>query len=241
MDLTKMIKINSNNEYELLKDPKYDTSFYIKLNKLDPSLLKSLMRARIILGGSVIDNDQTLHFKAFTVESYEQYQTTLQKKNGTKRFPYDITLRMAYFLAKQLKYLITLEEKCFYEFNPENIIVLDESRFAYISSTHLLELDETNMQIMRPFTIKNTKLNIDFVSPEFAKIRELPSQIHFKTIFYSLARLLMFSLTNENEFETIPANEEIERLLKPIRETKLYWLIKRCLDEDPEKRMLLLV
>lgn len=243
MEPTKMTKIISNNEYELLKDPKFDTSFYIKLNKPNVSLLNSLMRTRIILGSSIIDNNKTLHFKAYTVESYEQYQGALQKKNGTKRFPYEIALRLAYYLAKQLKYLLIEEDKCFYEFNPENILVLDESKFVYLSDSHLLELDENSMkiQIARPFTIRNININIDFVSPEFAKIRELPSQIHFKTIFYSLGRLLMFSLTNENEIERIHTDEEIEILLKPVKETKLYWLIKRCLDDDPEKRMLLLV
>jgi len=240
MNFSKMTNLLSNDEFEILKDTKNDTSFYIRLRKPNSSLLTSLTRTHIILGATIIDNYQTLHLKASTFESYTDYKETLYKNNGSKRFPYITALKMSYYLAKQLNYLITEEEKCFYEFNPKYIMVIDETKFIYLSNSHLLELDENNIQIMRPFVLKNTEENVDFVSHEFLKIKELPYKLHYKTIFYSLGYLLIYSLTNE-VINNITNDEEIEELLKPIKETKLYWLIKRCLEREPEKRILLLV
>jgi hypothetical protein len=63
-----------------------------------------------------------------------------------------------------------------------------------------------------------------------------------------LAYLLIFALTNDYEilndiltFNPVITNEVIENVLKPIKDTKLYWLIKRCLERDPEKRILMLI
>lgn len=240
MNFSKMTNLLTNDEFEISKDPKNDTSFYIRLRKPNSSLLTSLTRTYIILGATIIDNYQTLHFKASSFESYEEHKNTLYKLNGSKSFPYTISLKMTYYMAKQLNYLITEEEKCFYEFNPKYIMVIDGSKFIYLSNSHLLELEENHIQIMRPFVLNNTEGNIDFVSPEFLEIKELPYKLHYKTIFYSLGYLLIYSLTNELITNTTNI-EEIEKLLKPIKETKLYWLIKRCLEREAEKRILLLV
>jgi hypothetical protein len=248
MDVSKMEKITSNDEFEIFRDIKIETSFYLKLIKRNEPLLNSLIRTHIILGASIIDNYQTLHFRISKLLSFQEYQESLYIKNGTKKFPYEIACYMSYFLVKQLNYLISYEEKCFYELNPQYIIVLDDTKFIYLSSSHLSDMIQRNIIITRPFTLKNNKFNIDFISPEFAKIKQLPSEVHFKTIFYSLAYILIFSLTNDYEilndmltFDPVITNEIIENALKPIKDTKLYWLIKRCLERDPEKRILMLI
>ena len=41
-----------------------------------------------------------------------------------------------------------------------------------------------------------------------------------------------------NEFKT---SKEIDNILQPINNTKIYWFLKRCLDDDINNRKLLLV
>jgi hypothetical protein len=200
------------------------------------------MRTHILLGSSISDNYDSLSFKASSIKTYPEYMLYLRETNGSTNIPYIMAVRMAYFLAKQTDYLIKKEDKSFCQFNLQNIIVIDESKFAYLGYEHLFDLDDEYLVISRPFTIKNIDFNIDFISSEYANIREIPYNIHFKTIFYSLGRLLLYALSNENSAASLVVdNQEIENWLKPIHETKLYWLIKRCLEDDPKNRCLVLV
>jgi hypothetical protein len=55
--------------------------------------------------------------------------------------------------------------------------------------------------------------------------------------------LTVFLLLNEyllvgNELKTI---KEIDKILQPLYNTKIYWFLKRCLDDDINNRKLLLV
>jgi hypothetical protein len=73
-----------------------------------------------------------------------------------------------------------------------------------------------------------------FLSPELQQLLDsnsaVPMQLHFKTIFYSAARLFIYFLLN---VEYIP---EDHAYLNPIKYTKLYWFLLRCLNEVPEQR-----
>lgn len=233
-----------NTNFSIFRDTNYSTLFQIKIpsRNLATPLFHSLMRTNIILGASISDNYDLLSFKASSIKTYHEYMLYLRETNGSTKIPYIMAIRMVYFLAKQVDYLIKKEDKSFCEFNLQNIIVIDESKFVYLGGEHLFDLDEEYLVISRPFTIRNIGFDIDFVSSEYANIREIPYNIHFKTIFYSLGRLLLYVLSNENSAASLVVdNQDIENWLKPIYETKLYWLIKRCLEDDPKKRCLVLV
>lgn len=86
-------------------------------------------------------------------------------------------------------------------------------------------------------------LNIDhslprkeaFMSPELhhhLKTASMPLQVHFKTIFYSAAQLFIYFLLNVDQ---IPEDDD-HAYLNPIKSTKLYWFILRCLNPVPEDR-----
>ena len=89
-------------------------------------------------------------------------------------------------------------------------------------------------------------LNIDhslprkeaFMSPELhhhlnaAATMPLPVQVHFKTIFYSAAQLFIYFLLNVDH---IPEDDD-DAYLNPIKFTKLYWFLLRCLHRVPEER-----
>ena len=82
-----------------------------------------------------------------------------------------------------------------------------------------------------------------FSSPEIFKLTILPSEINYKCGYYSLGVLVVFCLLNiyllvGNELKS---PEEIEIIIKPFINTKIYWFIKRCLEPDINKRILLLI
>ena len=86
-----------------------------------------------------------------------------------------------------------------------------------------------------------------FFSPEMIKIKELPAYVHFKISYFSLACLIMKLLLGDDEFymEYLKDNHS-SKILEylnnhPIRETKIYWLLSRCLVEQPNNRSILLI
>ena len=76
-------------------------------------------------------------------------------------------------------------------------------------------------------------------------MKELPSYIHYKTAYFSLGCLIVYALLGDDEFYTeYLKNKEVDKIVEylkdhTIKDTKLYWLLSRCLVEDPEKRSIL--
>jgi hypothetical protein len=80
------------------------------------------------------------------------------------------------------------------------------------------------------------------------KIKELPSHVHYKTSYFSLGCLLLYALTEGKEdFYTEYLKEikceKIHEYLNNLhfKNTKLYWLLSRCLVEEPKKRSILFI
>lgn len=77
-------------------------------------------------------------------------------------------------------------------------------------------------------------------------IKEIPSFVHYKTSYFSLACVIIYLLLGcDDEFykEYIKNSQSkiiIEYLQHhPIKESKLYWLLIRCLVEEPKNRSIL--
>lgn len=110
-----------------------------------------------------------------------------------------------------------------------------DPQFVFLNDHLIFELDP------------NGTLNIDhtlprkerFVSPELhhrlnAAAATMPLQVHFKTIFHSAAQLFIYFLLNVN-VDHIPDDDDTA-YLNPIKCTKLYWFLLRCLNPVPEDR-----
>ena len=204
--------------------------FSLHLKNPNKSILLSLTKTGILLGGTITDNYQTITFRANTVKNFI---TFFQKEEKEQRNHYDFSLNIFYFIAKQLEYLITKEKKCFYAFKPENILIIDNNKVIYVSED-LFEIEENYLTIWKPFLQKKY-----YLSPELSRIFSIPSKIHYKTIYYSLALLIInyyFQDTSETINTRIPT-----RNINKIKGTKLYYALNRCLEENPEKRTLLYI
>ena len=76
-----------------------------------------------------------------------------------------------------------------------------------------------------------------FSNPELLNLTTLPSEISYKCCYYSLGSLVIYCLLNAY----IKSFEQIEKVIEPLYNTKIYWFVKRCLDSDINKRELLLI
>jgi hypothetical protein len=175
------------------------------------------------------------------VQSFEEYQKDVEKETGEKKMNYESTLKMTHNLATQLNYLITNNSKTFLGYSPENLIVIDKNKYIYLSNEYLLDIDDEQVIITFPFS-----QNDFLLSPELLNIKEIPSFINYKVTYFSFGYLILYALLGDdnlinNTDKTI--QEKIKLLMETtsIKNTKLYWLLKRCLVEEPKNRSIIFI
>ena len=176
-------------------------------------------------------NTNNIIFSAEYAIPFKTY--LLEQKN--KRLSYSQCIKLIDDLSKQILYL-KKKGYGFYGFDIEDILTIDNT-FILCSSKYLLPLENDNIiftyPIFKPY----------FSNPEIFKLTVLPTKINYKCIYYSLGSLIVFVLLNTyllvaNELKT---SEEIDSIIQPLYNTKIYWFIKRSLEQDINKRRLLLI
>lgn len=177
------------------------------------------------------DETNSIFFSAENVIPLKTY--IINKKD--KKLSYATCIKLIDDLSKQLFCLNNLGYGI-YGFDINDILIIDNT-FIFCSTQYLLELE--NNHIIFTSIIKKPY----FSNPELFKLTSLPSKINNNCCYYSLGLLVVFLLMNKyllvgNEFKT---SKEIDNILQPIYNTKIYWFLKRCLDDDINNRKLLLV
>ena len=206
-------------------------------------LIRSISSTKIILGATTSENYDIISFNATSVESFKQYL------NGLKEMRYNSTLKMVSDLSLQLNYLLKTYKQTFLGYNPDNLIVVDGNKYIYISNEYLLNINDPDEEregvevtITCPFSQEDF-----FMSPELYNVKELPANIHYKTIYFSLGSIIIYGLTGNMDFlkdeDDKPIYQKLNDTLEclPIRGSKLYWLLKRCLDEEPKRRSIIFI
>jgi hypothetical protein len=228
------------NDFKILQNERNPSIFFIIFFKNSKALINSITKTKILLGTTIYDNFTSFSFKATSVKTFKQYQEYLKTKNGSINMPYNEILKMIYNLTTQLKYVIENENMSFIGYNPENIIVFDNNKFAYISSEHLFKVNNGFINITYPFTKTDF-----FMSPEILSIKELPHNICYKSSYYSLGGLIIYSLIPNNEFNNDNEHDvnNIEKIMDSlsIKGTKLFGLLKRCFLKEPIKRSIIFI
>lgn len=173
------------------------------------------------------EEKSVIFFSAETVLPFKEF--LLEHKTHKK------CIKMIDDLTKQMTYLKNIGYG-FYGFDVNDILTIDNT-FIFCRTQHLLPIIEDNIIFYEP--IKRPY----FSNPEIMELTSLPSEINYKCSFYSLGVLVVLYLLNNyllvgNEIKSV---EEIENILLPIYNTKIYWFIKRCLEENIDKRVLLLI
>lgn len=107
--------------------------------------------------------------------------------------------------------------------------------FFYMNTKYLLPIKENKLEITIPF-LKNNH----FLSPELLNIKEIPSYINKKSIYFSIGVLISYVINN-SIFKKNYTQEDIIDNLDTIYQTKLYYAVIRCFNKSPEDRFLLYI
>lgn len=113
------------------------------------------------------------------------------------------------FLEKDKKGILFL--------SPNKIFILND-HFVILDESALFQIENNELFINRPFEKTNK-----FLSPETTIISKIPHRINRSTMYYSFA-LMVIKLMGLSED------------MREIKNTKLYFTLKRCLVNDPTKR-----
>ena len=212
-----MTEIYSNDTIKIIEN-KNNSLFKMVFVCRNEILIRSLIKTGLIKGSTVSDDYKSIQFRAISVK----------KINKKLSIPEATTLISD--LAIQLNYLITVEGYSIIGYMLENIIVINDNRYIFIGCNMITEIDENN-KILISCPFNNTDL---YMTPELLQIKELPTYIHYKTVYYSLGCLAQHALQiKETEFLMSNSNS--------IKYTKLYWLLSRCLVKDVESRSILYI
>ena len=176
----------------------------------------------------------SIYFCAENVIQLKDY--LLQQKNNS--LSHNKCIKLIYDLSNQILYLKKLGYS-FYGFDINDILVIDDI-FMFCNPQYLLPLVNDSIIFYTP--IKQPY----FSNPELYNLTTLPSEISYKCCYYSLGTLVIYCLLNAyikgfKKKEGLEEHEEIEKVIQPLYNTKMYWFIKRCLYSNINKRELLLI
>jgi len=230
--------IYSNCHLKIIQNLENKNLFRIELAYPNPVLLLSLRK--FVKGSTCSDDYLLMTFKAHSVQMFTNYKKKFGIHNATN---------MVATLGGQLKLMSCEYSVTFIGLNSENIMVIDDCNFLCLDIELMREIDEqNNVTIFTPFNSSDF-----FFSPEIKCATKLPLVLHYKTAYFSLGCLLLYTLLScDNSFykEYLSSEKDsanMQQIFKkylenhPIKETKLYWLIFRCLVQEPEKRSILFI
>lgn len=183
-------------------------------NKLYKSIKKLIPNARV--------DDKSLFFSAERVTTHITPKDILYIK-----FLRDISIQIHTLWKLGLT---------FYGFDIQDVLRIDNT-FIICNTTYLMPIHDEHITFIAPMKKPY------FSNPELLTLTTLPTQIHCKCFYYSLGVFITYCLTNQyllvgNE---IKSATEINDILEPFYNTKIYWFLKRSLHQDINKRSLLLI
>lgn len=162
----------------------------------------------------------------FRAESVQTLKEFIAAK--ANRISYDDALQLFLNIGDQLE---SLEKQGMGipNFDIKDIIVVNGNQFFYINQGQIMVISKNNKMFVT-FPIKKNS----FAAPSLQKLKSLPGQLPYQAGMFSLAALVVYSLTNDSD-----TNYEV--VLESIWQTPLYWALMRCLQEDAEERVYLMI
>jgi hypothetical protein len=113
--------------------------------------------------------------------------------------------------------------------------------FAFTNEDKIHDInDDHHLVITAPYPKEYTAAakNKGFHSPEFKefiKAKTVPFNIHFKSGYYSFGLLCLYCYVSRAT-ATATTEKDLNDILAPIINTKIYWFLKQVLQENPTSR-----
>lgn len=190
----------------------------------------------------------------FNASSVMPLKSFLNKTHNQKGLSYDVLLHFIGNIGNQLTFL-KRKGYAIPFISLEDIIVIDHTIFAFVNDNKVFKIESGDQgddggvseNIIIDFPMKFNKKN-SFIPPMIKKyfgsgddvsgnIPKLPIIIHYSWGFYSLAQICVFIFLRNR----IADEREYEQVAGPFIYTPLYWCLKRCLDKNNSKRILLYI
>jgi len=214
-----MVKIINNKELDVtklenkvkfnIKKNKY-TNFYNKIkNILGVKNNQFTIPARNFVGLNDLIKSNTLSYK----QANTLFQTLFMQIKDLENSGLCVS-----FLELNDIYFLEITENVFF--------------FLLLKTDKIKKIENNALEITEPIKKKDGM----FFSPELEKQKSFPSEISFKSCYYSLAMITIHCLKKVTKKE-INLGEHIESLVG----TPLYWALERCLMKDEENRTLLYI
>jgi hypothetical protein len=214
--------------------------FYFKNTKENEILIKSIFH---LLKEINISCKKTKDFFIVSIisESCELIIDKINKKNKS--------ILLHNFLVSFTSQVKFLEKNkyTFYNINTEKLYLINDEISICIDE-ELIKIEEDKIKINNIFK-KN-----EYCSPELYEIVDLPNKISYKSIYFSIAIFLLknfvgeieedlfFQLKKEEKLENkINLLIKIDNKLNEIKYTKMYFFIKKNININEMKRLLIYI
>lgn len=194
-----------------------------------------------------------------TAEKIEPLSSFL--KRHKKHLEYEVVELFIESIGRQLQYL-ERENMGIASFNVDDITVFHLKadaapttatvHFAITNDDKIHEInDHHQLVINAPYpkeytsTATTTTKNKGFHSLEFKEFiskKTVPYEIHFKSGYYSFGLLCMYCYVSRATTHApatataTPSEKDLDEILAPIINTKIYWFLKQVLQENPTSR-----
>ena len=176
----------------------------------------------------------------FNAESVMPLTTFINKQSNKKGTDYNVILHFIGNIGNQLTFLRNQGYSIPF-FSLEDFIVIDNTIFSFMNDDKIFKIDSETNNITIDYPIQYNKNN-SFIPPHIEiglddQPDKIPIDIYFSSIYYSLAQLCVYIFLRKQ----IKDEEDYDKVSGPFVYTSLYWCLKRCLDKDENKRILLYV
>jgi hypothetical protein len=176
----------------------------------------------------------------FNAKSVMPLATFLNKNSNKHGVDYNVILHFIGNIGNQLTFLRRKGYSIPF-FSLEDFIVIDNSIFSFMNDDKIFKIDDETKNITVDYPLKYNKNN-SFIPPHVMMglsdtSDKIPTDIYFSSIYYSLAQICVYIFLREK----IKDEEDYDKISGPFIYTSLYWCLKRCLDKDEYKRILLYV